>query len=83
MDTGAWWTTVHSVTRSQTRLSDYPFQITKTVGLRGYDVCTQWNITQALKRIKYYHLQQHRSSREYHTSQKKTNVTGDHLREES
>ena len=25
MDGGAWWTAVHGVTKSQTRLSDFPF----------------------------------------------------------
>ena len=25
MDGGAWWATVHGVTKSQTRLSDFPF----------------------------------------------------------
>ena len=28
MDRGAWWTVVHGVTKSQTRLSDYTFTFT-------------------------------------------------------
>ena len=31
MDRGAWWTTVHGITKNQTRLSDFTFTFTKAI----------------------------------------------------
>ena len=31
MDGGAWWATVHRVTKNQTRLSDFTFTFTKAI----------------------------------------------------
>ena len=31
MDTGAWWATVHGVTKSRTRLSDSHFDLTQEI----------------------------------------------------
>ena len=33
MDRGAWWTTVHGVTESRTRLSDFTFQTVFTLSV--------------------------------------------------
>ena len=40
MDRGAWWATVHGVTKSQTRLSDFTLTLTlgKTTRPFGYDL---------------------------------------------
>ena len=34
MDRGAWWTTVHGVAKSQTRLSDFTFFVNWTVSCK-------------------------------------------------
>ena len=36
MDRGAWWTTVHEVTKSQTQLSDFQFKFSE--GLKAWNI---------------------------------------------
>ena len=35
MDGGAWWAIVHGVTKSRTRLSDFNFNFTLLLGIKG------------------------------------------------
>ena len=39
MDRGVWWATVHGVTKSQTRLSDFTFFLSGRMGSQGVVVC--------------------------------------------
>ena len=39
MDKGAWWATIHGVTKSQTRLSDFHFHFSKCIKIRGNNIC--------------------------------------------
>ena len=55
MDTGAWWATVHGVTKSRTRLSDFPWSWSRIPMLFSqYRICSH-NVTKCV--LSFFNLQ--------------------------